>query len=326
LERQRLEVVAREGVDAGYAANRADGGNELDDRIRRIVSEMKMAEEAILWRRKEQQEQRIRTSRSVIGASVLLGVVILLAVYYHLERETGRRRRSEFRLVHLQAIVRARTSDELFSEVCRVALEHGRFRIAGIALSDPESGRIQPVAWWARKDAHSLRNSLADEANATDPWRSAIRAGTRFVCNDIAGDPRMLPWREEALALGCLSAAGLPIKVNAKLFGFLIVFAARGDFFDDETLRLLDEVTSDIAFALHNLDLHDLELTRMVRLSHEFRTSLNCIIGFTDLLIEQGEGPLGDAYADYVHHVNEEAHRLLTLINDILNSPQAQSL
>ena len=55
------------------------------------------------------------------------------------------------------------------------------------------------------------------------------------------------------------------------------------------------------------------------RMSHEFRAPLNSIIGFADLLAEEGEGPLGEAYADYVRHVQEGAHHLLALVNDILD-------
>jgi len=54
-------------------------------------------------------------------------------------------------------------------------------------------------------------------------------------------------------------------------------------------------------------------------MSHEFRTPLNSIIGFSDLLAEQGEGPLGEAYADYVSHVSEGANHLLALVNEILD-------
>jgi signal transduction histidine kinase len=57
----------------------------------------------------------------------------------------------------------------------------------------------------------------------------------------------------------------------------------------------------------------------LARMSHEFRTPLNSIIGFSDLLAEEGEGTLGDAYADYVRHVSDGAHHLLVLVNDILD-------
>jgi PAS domain S-box-containing protein len=57
----------------------------------------------------------------------------------------------------------------------------------------------------------------------------------------------------------------------------------------------------------------------LARMSHEFRTPLNSIIGFTDLLAEQGEGALEEAYADYVRHVHDGAHHLLALVSDILD-------
>jgi signal transduction histidine kinase len=175
----------------------------------------------------------------------------------------------------------------------------------------------------------------------------------------------MLPWREEALRRGYVSAASLPIQVEEKLVGTFTVYAERPGFFDIETLRLIDEVTSDISFALRTIDQEEqrrtaeseirrlneelekrvLERTSQVgeansrlakqneelarasrlkseflaRMSHEFRTPLNSIIGFSDLLAEQGEGPLGEAYSDYVRHVSEGAHHLLALVNDILD-------
>ncbi|HVO97745.1 MAG TPA: HAMP domain-containing sensor histidine kinase [Bryobacteraceae bacterium] len=57
----------------------------------------------------------------------------------------------------------------------------------------------------------------------------------------------------------------------------------------------------------------------LARMSHEFRTPLNSIIGFTDLLAEEGEESLGESYVDYVRHVHEGALHLLALVNDILD-------
>jgi signal transduction histidine kinase/CHASE3 domain sensor protein len=378
LERRRLELAKRKGAGAGETVLGDGSGRELLDRFRRIISEIKSAEESLLSREQQQQERRRRSGAPVFFSGVLLGLGILLAVYYHLEREIGRRQRLESRLIHLnrlymflsqanEVIVRARRHDELFREVCRVAVENGQFAMAWIGTPDPENGRIEPFAWWGREDGYlrNLRISMADEPAGQGPSASAIRERERFVCNDIAGDPRMLPWREEALARGYVSVAAFPIKVGAKAVGTFSVYADRPGFFDNETLRLLDEVTSDISFALHTIDQeeqrriaesevrrlnHELEervlertsqlaeansrlakqneeLTRasrmksefLARMSHEFRTPLNSIVGFSDLLSEEGEGPLGEAYADYVRHVSEGAHHLLALVNDILD-------
>jgi len=57
----------------------------------------------------------------------------------------------------------------------------------------------------------------------------------------------------------------------------------------------------------------------LARMSHEFRTPMNSIIGFSDLLTEEAEGPLGESYMDYVEHIGEAAKHLLLLINDVLD-------
>jgi signal transduction histidine kinase/CHASE3 domain sensor protein len=376
LEHRRLESAKRNGADTAVLGEGA--GREVLDRFRRMIAEIKSAEETFLSREQAEQQLRRRAGEIVFSSSVLLGLVILLAVYFHLEHEIGRRQRLESRLIHLnrlymflsqanEAIFRARKRDELFREVCRVAVENGQFAMAWIGTPDPESGRIEPSAWWGRDEGYmlSLRILTANEPAGRGPSGSAIREGRPFVCNDIAGDARMLPWREEALARGYVSIAALPFKVEEKVVGALSVHADRPGFFDNETLHLLDEVTSDISFALHTINQEEQrsiaeseirrlneelekrvlertsqlgeanrqlakqneELARasrlksefLARMSHEFRTPLNSIIGFSDLLAEEGEGPLGEAYADYVQHVSDGAHHLLALVNDILD-------
>ena len=57
----------------------------------------------------------------------------------------------------------------------------------------------------------------------------------------------------------------------------------------------------------------------LARMSHELRTPMNSIIGFSDLLAEEAEGPLGESYSHYVLHIREGARHLLSLINDVLD-------
>ncbi len=53
--------------------------------------------------------------------------------------------------------------------------------------------------------------------------------------------------------------------------------------------------------------------------SHELRTPLNAIIGFSDILSCELYGPLGsDQYREYATIIRESGHKLLRLVNDIL--------
>jgi PAS domain S-box-containing protein len=54
-------------------------------------------------------------------------------------------------------------------------------------------------------------------------------------------------------------------------------------------------------------------------MSHELRTPLHTILGFTELLEEELEGPLNEKQKRFVRHVHEDSVHLLELINDILD-------
>ncbi|HYZ86268.1 MAG TPA: ATP-binding protein, partial [Bryobacteraceae bacterium] len=103
---------------------------------------------------------------------------------------------------------------------------------------------------------------------------------------------------------------------------------------NEELLRLNQELeqritqrTAQLADANTKLAERNEELARvsrmksqfLARMSHELRTPLNSIAGFSDLLAEQTEGPLGEIYSDYVEHVKEGAQHLIAMVNDILD-------
>ncbi len=55
-------------------------------------------------------------------------------------------------------------------------------------------------------------------------------------------------------------------------------------------------------------------------MSHELRTPMNAILGFSEIIRDEGLGPVGaPLYAEYAGDIYESARHLLTLINDILD-------
>jgi PAS domain S-box-containing protein len=75
------------------------------------------------------------------------------------------------------------------------------------------------------------------------------------------------------------------------------------------------------------LELRNREIERANRLkseflasmSHELRTPLHTIIGFSELLGEEMEGPLTEKQKRFVNHIHKDSLHLLALINDILD-------
>ncbi len=238
----------------------------MDD-IRSRILAMKAEEKRLLQTR--QEEAALESRRSVLSLVVgfVLSIAILLVVYYQLSLEIRRRRDSESRLVHLnrlysvlyhvnQATVLVRDREDLFRAVCRIAVEQGAFSLAWVGLVAEDGISVEPVAFSGREEAYleKMRISLARAPESSGPTGIALRTGTHFVCDDIALDPRMLPWKEEALSRGFRSSAAFPIRLHGKLIGVLNVYAPEAMHFDSEIVALLDEVASDISFALENLE------------------------------------------------------------------------
>jgi signal transduction histidine kinase len=58
----------------------------------------------------------------------------------------------------------------------------------------------------------------------------------------------------------------------------------------------------------------------LAMVSHELKTPLNAIIGFSDILANQTLGPIGkDQYVEYAADIRDSGHYLLKIINDILD-------
>ena len=64
----------------------------------------------------------------------------------------------------------------------------------------------------------------------------------------------------------------------------------------------------------------------LATMSHEFRTPLNAILGFSDILRAQYLGPLGaPKYAEYVDDIHQSGAIMLALVNDILDIAEIEA-
>ena len=184
-------------------------------------------------------------------------------------RDITQRKASETRIARLNriyavlsgintTIVRVRDEDELFSEACRIATEHGQFTCAWIGKFDPSSRQVTPVAQAGRCDDYLARfNLVAGEGipGSCALTTQALTEGKPAVCNDIASDQRMTPWRAAALRLGYRSVTVFPLLLEGRPFGVFALYAAETDAFNDEEMQLLVEMSGDISFALNNFRL-----------------------------------------------------------------------
>jgi len=155
-----------------------------------------------------------------------------------------------------KAIVRIHDKSELLNEICRIVVENGGFTMAWAGIANPKNHLIEPVAASGRIEGYldKIAISTDDTPHGRGPTGTAFREGTFNVCNDIERDPKMAPWRKAALERGYRSLAAFPFAPDTGNAGVITFYASEPDFFTDRIIRLLEEQSGDISFALETLD------------------------------------------------------------------------
>lgn len=180
--------------------------------------------------------------------------IIEMALYKHeAEQEILRLNRLYATLSQInQTIVRVKARDELFREICRVAVEFGKFRLAWVGWLDAASGMIEPVAWagdpigFLQDRAHPASETAGQPCLCTEVFTE----DRTVVVSDLLNDLRVqnkLPLIREA---GLRAAAVLPIRLGGRVSGVLAVYTEEPDAFNAQEIGLLEETATDISFAL----------------------------------------------------------------------------
>jgi diguanylate cyclase (GGDEF)-like protein len=155
------------------------------------------------------------------------------------------------------AIVRIRDRQSLFDEACRIAVDYGGFDTTWIGLIEENTPVMKPGAY---KGIESERlTSLLDSLTGEQPAdlgvpNQALSIGNTAFCNDIRVMTCSDSTCRDAEAHGYLSIIALPLTPQTKAVGVMVLYARDADFFDEEELKLLNELKGDISFALKHIE------------------------------------------------------------------------
>lgn len=168
------------------------------------------------------------------------------------------------------AVSRSDSKQELFDEICEIAYRTGNFRYAWVGV--PEGGHIVGVA--SAGDDHGQMKALVDNdlMISTDPNdpRSKCPTGQAYLNGEISfvnnyfETPETELWRDAARALDFYASAGVPILQQGEVVAVLTVYAPRKDFFTQDMIETLEEVTPGLSLAMDRF-----ELDRRRRISEE---------------------------------------------------------
>jgi PAS domain S-box-containing protein len=153
-------------------------------------------------------------------------------------------------------IVRVSDGSKLFGDVCKAAVHEGGLRACWIGLIDADSESVTPAGQAGGIEGYleSIRVCTGVAELGRGPFGTAVRGGRVAVCNDAEHDPMFAPWRDAALAHNIRSAAVFPLKEAGRVVGGLVFYADTPGFFDDDEKVLLEEVASQVSFAIDFLE------------------------------------------------------------------------
>jgi diguanylate cyclase (GGDEF)-like protein/PAS domain S-box-containing protein len=153
-------------------------------------------------------------------------------------------------------IVHQHNRDELLKQACRIAVENGGFRLSWMAVVDPASMKVIPVGLAGTDE--KLVAAAKDILSAADGMPSlmtaqAIREKQAIISNDSQSDPR-IAFRVQHAKFGVRSMAIFPLLIANEVVGVLSLYATESQFFHEEEVKLLTELTNDVAFAIDHIE------------------------------------------------------------------------
>lgn len=224
--------------------------------------------------------------------------------------------------------------DELLQQVV-VSIQHafGYYQVH-IYLIDESSGELV-----YREGTGEVGRQLKAKRHRLQPGQGVVgtiaSSGEPILANnadDISGSivaPLLPPIRSEV---------AVPVRRSDSVLGVLDVQSEKVNDFDENDLVLMQSIADQVAVAIQNARLYhqlekqtlEAEFAReaserasraksefMANMSHEFRTPLNGILGYAQIL--RRDSRLTDAQRDGLNAIYESGIHLVNLVNDVLD-------
>ncbi|QTA88048.1 ATP-binding protein [Desulfonema magnum] len=228
-----------------------------------------------------------------------------------------------------QLIIRVKSEEELFTECCKILTEDMGYVFSWIGSAEEETFDIRPLCQAGTgHDIRKLKIGRDDSESDSGVISRAVRTGKTHVA-----DPKFA--REQ----GCRSVCALPLKADNHVIGSLNIYSEERTLFQEEELDLLEELKSDISFAIKTLrdrqkqqeaeaektkleeqlqQSHKMEAigTLASGIAHDFNNIIYPIQGYAELTLE--EIPNDSYIRGNINEILKASNRARDLIHQIL--------
>ena len=153
----------------------------------------------------------------------------------------------------VEAIMRAKSLDELFVSVCDASLRASKFVAATVFVREPREGALKGVASTGPCAGIAIGARICVDATLPEGRGvvgEAFRTRRPCVGNDMLADERFRPWWEGARQANARSVAALPLMRSQECVGVLVYHSSEVGDFDADMVALLERVSANLSFAL----------------------------------------------------------------------------
>jgi len=159
-----------------------------------------------------------------------------------------------------QVLIRADDEQTLLNEVCEIICDKAGYCLVWVGYTEHDEVKtIRPVAW-AGLDSVYIANSKLSWSDKSEhgcgPGSKSIRSGQIITVKDFEAEHEMSLWRKSVQKLGYKSGIALPLKDgNGNVFGVLVIYSAEIADISTGEVKLLEELSGDLAFGITSLRL-----------------------------------------------------------------------
>ena len=167
-----------------------------------------------------------------------------------------------------EAILYAKSPEQLYEQVCKAAFSSGDFLATAVFLKQPSTEQLQFAAGFG-EDIPRLRqieiSTAAERPEGAGVCGRAFRSQQLCLSNDFINDTRSLAWREGARAACVGAAAAMPLFCNGHTVGVMVVTMRKAGSLKQPIVALLERMSANISYALDNFD-HEAARARLSRM------------------------------------------------------------
>jgi diguanylate cyclase (GGDEF)-like protein len=221
-----------------------------------------------------------------------------------------------------ETLVRATSEDELVGSICRHVVEIGGYRLAWVGYACHDQARsIEPAAHAGtdRDYVDQLHLSWGDDERRRGVGGTAVRERRVVLARQLSTDPVFEAWRAAALQRRLASCIALPLQAKGDVLGMLCIYAEEDDAFDSEEIKVLQELTDDLAYGIASL--REAEQRSRFERELEHQANFDALTGLANRFTL--EARLTQSVADAKRHGNKLALMSIDLdrfklVNDTL--------